>query len=457
MYISRIEISGVKGFSGARSVDLDLTRPDGSYAGWTVLAGRNGSGKTSLLRATAVGLGLARPADLAGWSSARNASVSVSLKLSGDEAGSLLGGREGIADPAQEPLFPGAPLLVASCTWKRVINRRSRAVHRRPSWTAAWHQASTAGAGGLRVDLPEPDSEIEELPPVIAVGAFRRLGHELGRGSGGGSSAVESLFNEDATLTDGVGWLIEQHHRKLTGDEQAGRMLDAVLALLGDGLLPDDYEVDRVDADGPWVVRSGRQFSLWELSDGFRSAVALVVHILWKLATHPYGEPLTTSSVHGRVEVSAPGVVLIDEVDAHLHVSWQQRIGGWLKTRFPNVQFIVTTHSPYICQAADPGGLVRLAGPDEEAAPEVVSEDLYRRVVYGSGDDAVLSELFGLESPYSDDAQASRRRIGDLEGRVLEGNATAAELAEYEALSQKLNSSLSARVDEVAARLARSE
>ena len=51
MYIERIQIENIRGFE---SVDLDLTRPDGSYAGWTVLAGRNGSGKSTLLRAIAL-------------------------------------------------------------------------------------------------------------------------------------------------------------------------------------------------------------------------------------------------------------------------------------------------------------------------------------------------------------------------------------------------------------------
>src|SRR5579863_7176563 len=54
MYISRVRLKNIRGFSGPRNVDLTLTRPDGSHAGWTVLAGRNGSGKTSLLRAIAL-------------------------------------------------------------------------------------------------------------------------------------------------------------------------------------------------------------------------------------------------------------------------------------------------------------------------------------------------------------------------------------------------------------------
>jgi predicted ATPase len=51
------------------------------------------------------------------------------------------------------------------------------------------------------------------------------------------------------------------------------------------------------------------------------------------------------------------GVELIDEVDAHLHPEWQREVGFWLKRHFPKIQFLVTTHSPSICQAAAPNGL----------------------------------------------------------------------------------------------------
>ena len=48
--------------------------------------------------------------------------------------------------------------------------------------------------------------------------------------------------------------------------------------------------------------------------------------------------------------------MLIDEIDAHLHIAWQKRIGFWLKEHFPNIQFIVMTHSPFVCQAANREG-----------------------------------------------------------------------------------------------------
>ncbi len=147
-----------------------------------------------------------------------------------------------------------------------------------------------------------------------------------------------------------------------------------------------------------------------------------------------------------------PGVVLIDEIDVHLHVTWQKKIGGWLKEHFPNVQFIVSSHSPYICQSADPGGLIRLPGVDEDVPPRVVDPDLHQRIVYGSGDDALLTDLFGVDSLYSGEAEATRQRLVALERAVLKGTATSDDEREYEMLRERLRSTLSTRVSEVAAR-----
>jgi hypothetical protein len=142
-----------------------------------------------------------------------------------------------------------------------------------------------------------------------------------------------------------------------------------------------------------WVVEDGLKgpgFPLKEMSDGYRTVAALVLDIVRQIHG-VYGRLDTASTAGGGTAITQPGVVLIDEVDAHLHVTWQRKIGGWLQEHFLNIQFIVSNHSPYICQAADEGGLIRLPGVDEQQAPEVVAEDLYRRGVHGSGDNAVRS------------------------------------------------------------------
>ena len=239
------------------------------------------------------------------------------------------------------------------------------------------------------------------------------------------------------------------------GKNWVTELLDPAIRILADGLLPDHYEVSEVDSDGIWVISRGHRFPLREMSDGYRSIAALVVDLIKQLHDC-YGD------LHFEVRddvpmVTAPGIVIIDEVDAHLHVSWQRQIGTWLKKHFPGIQFIVTTHSPYICQAADPGGLIRLLGPNEDEPPQVVDQDLYDRVVYGSGDDAVLSELFGLETPYSERAEELRQELVPLEINVLAGEANEADIERYRKLRRLLNSSPSARADEVSARLLRTE
>ncbi|MFI5838856.1 AAA family ATPase [Catenuloplanes sp. NPDC051500] len=449
MYIARIQVENVRGFYDRRAVDLDLTRPDGTYAGWTVIAGRNGSGKTSLLRALALTIsgpfmrGLAP--SLPSWISADRPAGSTTVAVAVDHD----------VDRARQEL----PFSFASFSvrWGTL----------RPNASASMSALSSLRAGAGFELQASVDNEVqgERLGPwddrsggwfCAAYGPFRRLTGGSGDVQGlmqapGPISRMASLFHEDASLAEGVSWLIGWHLRSLEQRPGAAELKKAALAVLGDGLLPDGFAVRSLDSEGLWVENGGRLFPLREMSDGYRSVAALVVDLLKQLH-ETYGE-LEIDESAGFPRVMAPGVVIIDEVDAHLHVSWQKRIGTWLKQHFPRIQFIVTTHSPYVCQSADRGGLIRLPGPDENEPPTVVDEDLYERVVYGSGDDAVLSELFGLDTPYSDAAQHLRRELVELEHAVVVGTAAPEQRERYGYLSRLLTSSPATRVAEVAARL----
>lgn len=424
MHVSRLRISGVRGFHGDRSVDLDLTRPDGSLAGWTVLAGRNGSGKSTLLQALALALAGPRavPAalSLADWMSTSVTESRISADLRFPDY--LFGDMEASLTFTRNPGIPRA--------------------------SEAGNEPDFDGTGAYTLG-----SRSEETPFFAGYGPFRHLGYDFLPRPGRRSTPkpqqqIASLFDETVTLSDAVRWLVEQHVYQLEGRSGEGYLLEIVMSLLGDGLLPDGFKVHRVDSDGLWVRNNRSEFALREMSDGYRAVTALVVDIVRQIwAAH---RDLSLSDNNGVPALTYPGVIIIDEIDAHLHVRWQQQIGTWLKTHFPQIQFIVTTHSPYICQSADPGGLILLPGPGENRPAEVADEDLYHRVVYGSGDDVVLTELFGLENPYSPDAEKLRARLGDLEIKVLDGTATPAEEEEYHALSKKLMSSLSTRALEIA-------
>lgn len=83
------------------------------------------------------------------------------------------------------------------------------------------------------------------------------------------------------------------------------------------------------------------------LSDGFKSMLAMVADIAYRC--------INLNPHLGENALESTGVVLIDELDVHLHPNWQKKVVKMLKTAFPNIQFIVTTHSPLILHSLELG------------------------------------------------------------------------------------------------------
>ena len=428
-------LSGIRGFHGTRAADVRFGVPGQTqvrlrYPGFVVVAGRNGSGKSTFLRAVAAGLsGPDATYVLAetdrDWVSRGSTRGRVHLELIVD------GGGDGdlVAEPAP---------LSAGLVWPRADGVRTRpAADRRPD-----------GRTSRQVER-----ELWAARPTgwfcAGYGPFRRLagtGGEVARLMAGDYAIARfaTLFREEASLSETVQWLQQINYRAATGQPGYRALETKVLALLNDGLLPDGHRAERVDPDGLWVTHpSGASVRIQEMSDGYRSITALVVDVVRQI--HECFEGTVAWLPEPSPRLAASGIVLIDEIDAHLHVTWQKAIGPWLCDHFPRVQFIVTTHSPYVCQAASPAGLIRLPAPAEEAGPQVLDEESYQRVVYGTGDDGVLSELFGLDSPYSSRADALRRRLTELETAVLRGHADMAQLHELTALAERITPSPASR------------
>jgi hypothetical protein len=114
-------------------------------------------------------------------------------------------------------------------------------------------------------------------------------------------------------------------------------------------------------------------------------------------------------------------VVLIDEVDAHLHPEWQREIGFWLKRHFPKVQFIVTTHSPLILQAADPNGLFVLPEPGSETKARPMPTEDYEQIIASRPDTILTTAAFGLQNTRSPRAVEARARYSMLQGKRRAG------------------------------------
>lgn len=86
------------------------------------------------------------------------------------------------------------------------------------------------------------------------------------------------------------------------------------------------------------ICTDGKEFKFTEMSDGFVAILDVVADLILRMQA---GGTLTT-------EFSKPGIVFIDEIETHLHLKLQKMILPTLTTIFPNIQFIVTSHSPFV-------------------------------------------------------------------------------------------------------------
>ncbi len=176
------------------------------------------------------------------------------------------------------------------------------------------------------------------------------------------------MFNESVALTESLRWLQQLQFKKLEGDPESD-LLDSLKEFINQpGFLPHHARLEKISSrEVLFVDGNGYRVPVEDLSDGYRSILSMTFELIRQLAA-TYG-PKRVFHPKEPTKVDVPGVVLIDEVDAHLHPTWQRKVGLWFREHFPKLQFIVTTHSPLVCQAAEVGHGVAAPRPgsDEEA------------------------------------------------------------------------------------------
>lgn len=409
MYIHKLSLRNIRGFS---KLDFDLARGDGQYAGWTVFTGDNGSGKSTLLKAIAVCLtgkdtARALQPSFHRWIRHGIAESEASIELTIVRNDADDGLAEGGKPPGQK--FP-AKLVFTSGGKETVLQ-----------------QVVPAGKGE---GYQTPDRTVWSLTAAgwfsCGYGPFRRV-------FGASSEATQimvtpstarfaTMFQEAASLAEADRWLRDLNYKKLENKRAEQEQLEVLLELLKDDLMPNQLSVDRVDSDGLWLNdRNGVQLAWNEMSDGYRAALALLTDIVRHLISVYGVDNLTARNEQGRLYINRSGVVLIDEIDAHLHPEWQREIGFWLKRHFPKIQFLVTTHSPIICQAADKNGLFVLPEPGSDAEARSLSDEEYNRVIASRPDTILLTAAFGLQNTRSPRAIEGRSEYAQLQAKKRAG------------------------------------
>ena len=129
---------------------------------------------------------------------------------------------------------------------------------------------------------------------------------------------------------------IEEYNSDSFKDIQLEAVRQAIYAFMPDF---KNLQVTRKPRLAMVIDKNGKQLNVSQLSQGEKSLMALVGDIARRLAMM---NPKLDNPLHGQ------GIVLIDEIDMHLHPQWQRTIIHRLQTTFPNCQFILTTHSPLV-------------------------------------------------------------------------------------------------------------
>ncbi len=403
MWVESVTLNNIKCFKNEK---ITFTRSAGNVPNhcqkpysWISLLGENAVGKSTLLQA--IGLLLAGPEAAkellprpTGWvcDSKKPGKLSITLNKEENDAvifGKVIFNRSPIEKKISYSYFVTADKAVKvgkeTYTEPALIEESSKIL----SWlrknafasdTKGWF---AAGYGAFRRLTRTSQVLIPSLEPPKR------------------SSNFATQFNEDSALSSFERWMVYLDFRIAKGDPTAKKMRDIGINAI-EKLLLGNTKIAEVSMEG--LIKfdvNGQRVSTIGLSDGYRSIIALAGDLIWRLLqTFPDLEDPTQAS----------GVVLIDELDIHLHPVWQRLIAELLREVFPNLQFFVATHSPLIAAGAGEDALtLRLDIVNGETKITPVEDISAYDVDY-----ILRSPAFGLESTHSPSAQEKIQRYHEL-------------------------------------------
>jgi energy-coupling factor transporter ATP-binding protein EcfA2 len=413
VYFTRLVLENIRSFGAPQC--LDLLDEHGRPAQWTLILGDNGVGKTTLLQC----LARMRPVLNEMPDEGDSLAQPVEPELVREEDNAILqaltrSGTDGTARLSAE--------LVAGVTFDGGSRRKRRAI--------STSVEITRSKGRIRGVNPEASFEGKAVEPlVLAYGAGRHRGAgNLERASDG---ATDSLFDAAAELFDPEESLSRLDYLRLKKRPNAKEQLASLKAMLSE-ILPYIDGPDAIDIRGPrlpgsadedggiWIKTPFGTVPMGNLSLGYQTVLAWTADIAWRLLNH---YPDCTNPL---VE---PAIVIVDEIDLHLHPQWQRAMRAHLTQHFPAVQFIATAHSPLMAQDALETNLAVLHDDDGEA--RIVSDP---SVVKSWRLDQILtSELFGLSSARPQPVETMLLRRTELALKKKPTDAERVELARLNA------------------------
>ena len=383
MYVTRLKLENIRAFA---DVDLTFADPGGQPRMRTVIIGKNGTCKSSLLRCIALGL----------------SDTSQANGLLREDIGQLVGSTNESGTIAIELVDKAGD----AHNLRRTIKRN--------------------GASEFLFDDTEAAAKLSELKPFVCgygPGRTRPYGYDTGRPYNIDDSTY-SLFNYDQPLIGPE--LILRRLKEYFDTKEAPEEYERVLSSIKSALHMSPDDLIWVEPTGGVFVSGrsiGERVPLQGWADGYRFALSLILDVFaWALRA----EALSA-------DTAVEGILLVDEVDQHLHPELQISLVPELQELFRSMQLIATTHSPVTTLGVGHGEVIALRRDGEHV---VERKWLPPQADYTYEDVLADPNMFGVP-PYS---PATREKLARWE--VLsdkpEAARTADEVQELSSLAREL-------------------
>jgi predicted ATPase len=400
MYIERLDLENIRTFTGGKP--LVFVHPDGNYRppksekadkdsrlpkprlpNVTLLLGDNGSGKTTVLRALAAA---------AFGPAAKDLLRDSSLVRFGETKGRIFANlRLHAQDRALEERIESDLELLRR-------GERLDVQIGSPSFEQNWG--------------PIYESENDAFF-IVGYGATRRV-EQLERYDSGARSKsrakrdqrVWSLFEDSFSLIPLGSWLPRLQKENPGRYKQVVNLIDKLLA-------PGHYRFSgKQDKQGDYLFNRGEMpVPFQSLSDGYRAFTGWVADLLFHVC---YGCP------SGKMLVENSGVVLVDEIDLHLHPKWQMQVISTVAKTLPRMQFVFTSHSPLVAGSLEWMNIITLKVGAK--TNRTIAKRLKQSIHGMDADQILLTDFFGLKTTM---APAKRRQLDEITDRIRSGDKSA--------------------------------
>ncbi|MCA0275441.1 MAG: AAA family ATPase [Proteobacteria bacterium] len=378
MFLRHLKLQNVRAI---RELELSFITATGGRK-WTYLLGENGTGKSSVLRA-------------------------IALVMAGADAiGELVG------DPDEWIRLREDTASI------EIVFATADNLERRAALHFKRGQSHFEFLDSNRETLRQIDAAVAKADRnyfLVGYGVSRRASNERFSSVGvspfrsARAQATGTLFSGDAPLVSLEHWAMDLDYRR------GGHGLEVVENAFHT-LLPD-VDFSRIDRERRRLLFStlDGELPLAALSDGYQAMAAWCGDLLFRI---------TETFADRSDPLKARGVLLVDEIDLHLHPIWQRRLVEFLRQTLPNLQVVLTTHSPLTIHSADEGELFVMRrqphdGTIMEAYPGAPNKLMLPQLLQ--------SPIFGLETLDSPQVAAARDELRSLQGIGTGQNAQDAE------------------------------